>query len=164
MRALVNRLAARLAGARRPGPGRHTATHLRAARVPRARATRHGTRTRRAPNRPASPWDRPFAGPTQAQARAFFARQAASPLRTRFLHRGHRTLYIAPQGIDLPLLALLAGPPAPRREVCCVCGRATAAPVAIRDVMGPGGRTRTLYACPHHVDARLTGPGGDDAP
>ncbi|MEW1549400.1 hypothetical protein [Streptomyces tsukubensis] len=152
MRALVNRLAARLAGDRRPGPGRHTATHLRA------------VRTRRAPNRPASPWDRPFTGPTQAQARAFFARQATSPLRTRFLHRGHRILYIAPEGLDLPLLVLLAGPPAPRREVCCVCGRSTAAPVAIRDVMGPGGRTRTLYACPHHVDARLTGPGGDDAP
>ncbi|MGW1279478.1 hypothetical protein ACWD4V_21370 [Streptomyces tsukubensis] len=142
MRALVTRLAARLACARRPRPGR-----LRAAPAPAV---------------PVSPWHQPLTGPTQAQARTFFARQAATPLRTRFLHRGHRTLYIAPQGLDLPLLVLLAGPPAARRETCCVCGRTTAAPVAIRDVVAPGGRTRTLYACPHHIDARLTGPSGDE--
>ncbi|QDY76960.1 hypothetical protein [Streptomyces qinzhouensis] len=142
MRALVARLAARLR------PGRHRATHL-------------GARVRRTPPAPVSPWNRPFTGPTQAQVRTYFARQAATPLRTRFLHRGHRTLYIAPQGIDLPLLALLAGPPAPRRETCCVCGRTTAAPVEIRDVMAPGGRIHTLYSCPHHIDAGLTGPGGD---
>ncbi|MGV9311577.1 hypothetical protein ACWDR0_05215 [Streptomyces sp. NPDC003691] len=141
MRALIARIARRLAG--RPakpvrGPG--------------------------APPGPADPWTRPLGGPTRAQARRHFARQSATPLRTRFLHRGNRTLYIAPRGIGVHLLALSAGPPAARREDCCVCGRSTAAPVAIRDVPAPGGRTRTLYACPQHIDARLTGPGSNDLP
>ncbi|MFE0421211.1 hypothetical protein [Streptomyces sp. NPDC058953] len=133
----MRRLIARIIRWRRP-PGRHTAGHLTTI--------------------PAGPWSRPWRGPTQHEARDFFARQAASPVPTRFLHHKHRTLYIAARGVDLRRLGLLPEPPPVRAETCCVCGRITAAPVAIRDVRGPDGHTRTLFACPHHIDVRLTGP------
>ncbi|MEU5158771.1 hypothetical protein AB0G74_04065 [Streptomyces sp. NPDC020875] len=113
---------------------------------------------------PVSPWALSLRGPTQDDAREFFARQAASPVPTRFLHHKRRTLYIAAHGLDLRRLGLLPEPPPARAEVCCVCGRTTAVPVEIRDVRGPDGRPHTLYACPHHIDARLTGPGSDEHP
>ncbi|MFJ8230479.1 hypothetical protein ACIQ9E_11060 [Streptomyces sp. NPDC094448] len=84
------------------------------------------------------PWTRPWTSPDKDQAQAVLRARAR-----------RRRVIVAAHGIRLE--GLLARAPEPVTAACCVCGRATTAPVEVR----PGRTT-----CPEHItDALTTAPG-----